>query len=52
MDRHIARWSVLYATYARLIESDAANNNTRLTALFLGLPGWAGTRKNETSLDL
>ena len=25
--------------------------HTRLTALFLGLPGWAGTRKVKTNLD-
>jgi len=29
----------------------ALNAHTRLTALFPGLPGWAGTRKVKTNLD-
>jgi len=33
------------------IQNVHLHTHTRLTALFPGLPGWAGTRKVKTNLD-
>jgi len=33
-------------TLIRMLDYNNNNNNTRLTTLCVGLPGWAGTRKS------
>ena len=44
MDR-VDRFSVELSRFVRLDRFQGLLHNTRLTALFLGLSGWAGTRK-------
>jgi len=45
-------WSIVLLPTCRFLWCMIDNTHIHLTALCLGLSGWAGTRKSKTNLDL